>query len=264
MFLVANKSSKIFAMKHLLLSNAEDDGRGMLNDMAMRLNIVHPNIMSMVQYEDGENHITFVTEYIRYSLLDVFLSEDYEGPSLNEENKLIYAFQAIAGVAAIHKRNVVHHGIQPKNLRLTDGGVLKIGSMRTCQPDMSPVRWNVVDGMFARYAAPELLLEGATSLKSSDIWSLGIVIVDMWRHTSGGGRCGKHEPCFGAIERGKCDEKDEPSSWEELIGSNDPLLVDLVESMLQMKHKERIAARDALNHPVFDRVPDSIRNLCQL
>ena len=49
----------------------------------------------------------------------------------------------------------------------------------------------------------------------------------------------------------------ERTPWTEICKIQDPQAFDLLDKMLEMDHKFRITATDALNHPFFDEIRET-------
>jgi serine/threonine protein kinase len=53
-----------------------------------------------------------------------------------------------------------------------------------------------------------------------------------------------------------------PMDGERLLGTQDPLLINLVERLLTIDPRRRIIAKEALQHPYFDALSTTIKKLC--
>jgi TolB-like protein/Tfp pilus assembly protein PilF len=135
----------------------------------------HPHIITI--YEIGE------TADERLFLAMAF----YEGETLREritrgplpvEEAIGLAVQVAEGLAAAHRKGIVHRDVKPENLLVTADGVLKIldfglakvGGQAHTRPGVTPGT--------AAYMSPEQT-RGAPVDPRTDLWSLGVVIYEM-------------------------------------------------------------------------------------
>lgn len=90
-----------------------------------------------------------------------------------------YMHQLLCGVEYMHARNFVHRDLKPANLLMTRENVLKIadfGMVRRWTKG-APLTHRVVT---LRYRAPELILNESLSEPSLDMWSVGVIFLEMW------------------------------------------------------------------------------------
>src|SRR5215831_6436319 len=148
----------------------------------------HPNILTV--YEIGEDHS------IHY-----IVSELIEGETLREHLKrgpmqlseaVDVAIQVASALAAAHQAGIVHRDIKPENIMLRPDGYVKVldfGIAKLAEQELPTtmprdealllVETNLgaVLGT-VRYMSPEQTL-GAPVEKTTDIWSLGVVLYEM-------------------------------------------------------------------------------------
>lgn len=105
-----------------------------------------------------------------------------QGPPVEDLTRRIGA-DAASGLAALHRRSIVHRDVKPENLVLTPAGEVKIVDLGLARPfgalgmgSASPYG-NGIGGTVA-YAAPESLRGLPTSPKG-DLYSLGVVLYEV-------------------------------------------------------------------------------------
>ena len=148
----------------------------------------HPNILTV--YEIGEDHS------IHY-----IVSELIEGETLREHLKrgpmqlseaVDVAIQVASALAAAHQAGIVHRDIKPENIMLRPDGYVKVldfGIAKLAEQEI-PVTTPRDEALLlvetnlgavlgtVRYMSPEQAC-GAHVDKSTDIWSLGVVLYEM-------------------------------------------------------------------------------------
>src|SRR5436190_8999389 len=148
----------------------------------------HPNILTV--YEIGEDHST---HYIASELI--------EGETLRQRllrgrievgEAVDVAIQVASALAAAHEAGIVHRDINPGNIMLRQDGYVKVldfGIAKLAEQEapaampkdeaLSLVETNLGSIMgTVRYMSPEQAC-GAQVDKSTDIWSLGVVLYEM-------------------------------------------------------------------------------------
>src|SRR6266403_4614108 len=148
----------------------------------------HPNILTV--YEIGEDHST---NYIASELIEgETLRQRLErGPTLQCE-AIDAATQVASALVAAHNAGIVHRDIKPENIMLRPDGYVKVldfGIAKLAEQEV-PVTIPTDEALLlvetnlgsilgtVRYMSPEQA-RGAPVDKSTDIWSLGVVLYEM-------------------------------------------------------------------------------------
>ncbi len=139
----------------------------------------HPNVGTVYAIEEGEAGQLFIV--MAY----------YDGKTL--EKRLIplpvdeafsIGLQLARGLAHAHEAGVVHHDIKPANVMLTPRGLVKIldfGLARLKEPN-GLVEAGMTLGTM-EYASPEQV-RGQPTDQRTDLWSLGVMLYEMFTGTS--------------------------------------------------------------------------------
>ncbi len=149
----------------------------------------HPNILTI--YEIGEDHST---HYIASELIEgETLRQRLMRGRIEVGEAVDVAIQVVSALAAAHETGVVHRDIKPENIMLRPDGYVKVldfgiaklaesafaeatadgtGSMTLAETNLGSILGTV------RYMSPEQAC-GAPVDKSTDIWSLGVVLYEM-------------------------------------------------------------------------------------
>src|SRR5947199_5958139 len=149
----------------------------------------HPNILTI--YEIGEDHST---HYIASELIEgETLRQRLMRARMQLNEAIDVAIQVASALAAAHNAGIVHRDIKPENIMLRPDGYVKVldfgiaklaesafaeatadgaGSMTLAETNLGSILGTV------RYMSPEQAC-GAQVDKTTDIWSLGVVLYEM-------------------------------------------------------------------------------------
>ena len=180
--------------KYFILKTARDTSTEALAllkreyDLGCRLQ--HPYLVSTLSYEaDSPVGPAIVMEYVEGRTLREALAE-----KLSWKQRERFFGQLLEAVAAIHRVGIIHNDLKPENILLTavDGNVklLDFGLAETPAHFLTRSLGGTKD-----YASPELLA-GETVDARSDIWSLGIILKELFGHRYSGiaRKCCKKDP----------------------------------------------------------------------
>ncbi len=160
---------------------ATDDAKKRLLDVLKGVSgLGISEIAAIYDYGEDGGAVYFVTEYIEgltlRKLLDV--RKEMKQPFRGEEIESILTHLSRALITA-HNNGVVHGNLKPANIFVLPDGV-KITDMGISSA-LSPLDFTSIQhglGEVYKYIAPEVVIGGALS-KTSDIFSLGIIVYEM-------------------------------------------------------------------------------------
>jgi TolB-like protein/Tfp pilus assembly protein PilF len=148
----------------------------------------HPNILTV--YEIGEDHST---HYIASELIEgETLRQRLMRARMQLSEAVDLAIQVASAVAAAHETGIVHRDIKPENIMVRPDGYVKVldfGIAKLAEQEV-PVTTPRHEALLlvetnlgsilgtVRYMSPEQAC-GAQVDKSTDIWSLGVVLYEM-------------------------------------------------------------------------------------
>ena len=159
------------------------------------------------------------------------------------------AFGVMSGLDCIHAAGIIHRDLKPSNILITLEGVPKLcdfgmsmgPSTATTMRHYVVTRW---------YRPPELLLRQQVHDCGVDLWSVGCILVEMFTRRilfKGNNSNDQRERVLDFLRK---------STYQRqqllLATTAPPDCVDLVIKLLRYNACNRLAARAALNHPLFD------------
>lgn len=162
--------------------NFEDDPayleRFQLEEWAGR-RINSPHVIRTIEQQRPRRFLYYIMEYIEGKTLEQWM-QDQDKPDLTVIRNIVS--QAVSGLRAFHRMDMLHQDIKPGNIMITTDGLVKIvdfGSTKIAGiADIStPVERKELLGT-KHYTAPEYLLEQPGTTQS-DLFALGCVIYEM-------------------------------------------------------------------------------------
>lgn len=146
----------------------------------------HPHLTPCLFFRTIEDRLAIFSEYVSGGSLKSWIRD---GRIDSIETVLDVAIQIAWGLHAAHSVGVVHQDVKPANILLTDEGIVRLtdfGLSRAClaggidstnldAPDSTMISSR---GMTIAYCSPEQAA-GAPLTASTDIWSLGVSILEM-------------------------------------------------------------------------------------
>ena len=197
----------------------------------------HENVLKIFDVGEADGKHYLVLELLKgKDLLRVL--EEAEGGRLEVDDALDYVRQAAAGLAAAHRKNLVHRDIKPQNLVLEPDGSVKIVDFGLAAE---------AEGAYAggkigtpHYMSPEQC-RGEAAVTASDIYSLGITLFHLLvGHPPYAGRHSTEE----IIEEHLKPHRLEP---EKLVKGLPRKVGDLVRRMTRHDPTTRPSAKDVLD-----------------
>ena len=140
--------------------------------------IDHEHVVRALDYAAGGDVGYLAMEYLGGGTL-----RDAMRAGLNEAQALSILLQAASGLAAVHRRAIVHCDIKPENCLFRAGGELVLADFGLALP-LAHAHAHAVAGRGSLgtpcYAAPEQT-QGGVPTPACDIYSLGVVFYEMLR-----------------------------------------------------------------------------------
>ncbi len=158
------------------LNASVKDTERIIKEARIASSLDHPNIAAIYGIDETPDGRIFIVMayYAGHTLAErIHLHGDIPIPEI-----LDITAQIAKGLAEAHRHHIVHRDIKPANIMLTENGVVKIVDFGLAH--VAEVTATLTHGTYgtANYMSPEQSL-GNPIDQRSDIWSLGVVLVEM-------------------------------------------------------------------------------------
>ncbi len=171
----------LVAIKVPATDHAEDAMRmqSLLLEEWVARRVSHPHVLKAAPVRGARRHAYAVSEYADGQPLDSWM-HDHPAPDLAVVRSL--AKQIASGLLALHRREMIHRDLRPRNIIVDNDGTAKIIDFGSVQvAGLDELALPAEDSAFAgtmQYSAPELYL-GQPATAASDIYSLGVIVYQM-------------------------------------------------------------------------------------
>ncbi len=184
----ASKRGKYFIVK-TTKDNSERQRQMLSREYELSKGCSHPHIVNTITLESdlavGEG---IVMEYIEGRTLQQFLDEK---PSKSELNRVFG--ELLSAIDYIHKRGIVHNDLKPSNILITyTDNSLKLIDFGLADSDAEFVMQRL--GCTSQYASPELIAREKSIDARSDIYSIGVIMSEMFGNSHIARRCMSDDP----------------------------------------------------------------------
>jgi cyclin-dependent kinase 1 len=265
------KTNEIVALKRIRLE-VEDEGipSTALREISILRELDHINIVDLKDciQEDGRLYLVF--EFLEKDLKKYMEScNGLLGSNLVKS----YLFQCCRGLAVCHARGIMHRDLKPQNLLVTRDGRLKLADFGLARSFSPPIRQLTHEVVTLWYRPPEILLGCHSYAPPMDIWAIGTIFVELVTKRPlfpGDSEIDQLYKIFRQL--GTPNEQVWPgvstlTDWNpgfpiwyktpfgQTVRDNlDANGLELLEHLLAYDPKDRISAKDTLNHPYFDEI----------
>ena len=156
--------------------------QALTKEFEIGLQLEHPNIFHTIGMEEVENlGTTIVMEYIDGDTLQYLIDQQL----LTAEMAHKIAHELMDALEYMHNKQMIHRDLKPANIMVTHNGKnVKLIDFGLSDSDSFTIL--KLPAGTSGYIAPEQLLPGAKSDPQADIYSLGMVLLDMAKATTTG------------------------------------------------------------------------------
>ncbi|PGH17128.1 CMGC/CDK/CDK5 protein kinase [Helicocarpus griseus UAMH5409] len=262
------QTGEMVALKEIHLDSEEGTPSTAIREISLMKELKHENIVALHDVIHTENKLMLVFEYMDKDLKRYMDSRGDRG-QLDYVTIKSFMFQLLRGIAFCHDNRVLHRDLKPQNLLINTKGQLKLGDFGLARAFGIPVNTFSNEVVTLWYRAPDVLLGSRTYNTSIDIWSAGCIMAEMYSGRPlfpGTTNEDQLQKIFRLM--GTPSERSWPgiSNFPEykpnfpvyatqdlrmILPQIDPLGLDLLTRMLQLRPEMRISANDALRHRWF-------------
>ena len=275
------KGQEIYALKKIRLQ-AEEEGipSTAIREISLLKELNHINIVKLHDVLHNPKKLTLVFEYVEQDLKKLIDSTNGQGLEIRLLKSLLY--QLFKGIDHIHKHKILHRDLKPQNLLISKDNILKIADFGLARGYGIPVKNYTHEVVTLWYRPPDVLLGNKNYGTTVDIWSIGCIFAEMssskalFNGSSEQDQLKKIFQIRGTPTDTYCSSFKELPEWAsnesnfEVVPEQDiknyvPNLdkegIDLLLKCLQLEPEKRITAEAALNHPFFDDILSTMKQI---
>jgi len=261
------ESGDLVALKKILLDH-EDEGvpSTAIREISLLKELKHPNIVYLRDVVYGDNRL-----YLAFEFVDMDLKKFIDtNPDMSPAVVKSFMYQLLLGIDFCHSHRVLHRDLKPQNLLIDKQKTLKLADFGLARAFGVPIRTYTHEVVTLWYRAPEVLLGARQYSTPIDIWSVGCIFAELVTRKPlfpGDSEIDELYRIFRLL--GTPNEDVWPGvtslpdykptfpqwagkSLERTVNGMDAKGLDLLKSMLKYEPKQRISAKQALEHPYFD------------
>lgn len=143
----------------------------------------HPSIVGVRDFfpSEGEDKYFLVTEDVPGQALRVHIEKPALALTLDQKNTI--AADLLTALAHLQTHKVVHRNISPSNILIGTDGHVRLTGFDFARPGTDHSRTiaqEIVDDLEPKYMAPEIHGEPAAATPASDIFSVGLVLYELF------------------------------------------------------------------------------------
>ena len=185
---LAFKVGKRFLIK-TTKDNTEQQSKMLYREYQLSIGCDHPHLVHIYTIEEGLPFgAGLVMEYIEGRTLKEYLAEK---PSKKERERIFS--ELLSAVGYLHKRGIIHNDLKPENILITHAdNTLKLIDFGLADSDAEYAMRTL--GCTPRYASPELQARAGAIDARSDIFSVGVLMQEIFGSSSISARCTKANP----------------------------------------------------------------------
>ena len=218
------------------------------NEIDILKTLSHPNIVKIYEFFDTALYYYLVTEYCKKGELFAYITNVY-----NERQLSILFYQVFSGLCYLHEKKILHRDLKLENLMISEIEKdivtgeeyfwIKIIDFGTAKIFHKNKTEKAIIGS-SYYIAPEVLKQKYN--EKCDTWSVGVILyMTLVGVAPFDGKT--DDEILRRIKIGKYNKHD------ERYVKHSEEVKDLVSRLLEKNIEKRLSAKEALNHPWFEK-----------
>eukprot|EP00003_Mantamonas_plastica_P002783 TRINITY_DN1218_c0_g1_i3.p2 TRINITY_DN1218_c0_g1~~TRINITY_DN1218_c0_g1_i3.p2 ORF type:complete len:303 (-),score=111.52 TRINITY_DN1218_c0_g1_i3:210-1118(-) len=267
---VENKlNGDIYAMKKIRLESSDEGVPSTaIREISLLKELQHSTIVNLLEVLHNDSKLYLIFEFCEMDLRARMLSTKMDKMGSALVKKFLY--QLLLGQAYTHCRGIMHRDLKPQNLLIDKEENLKIADFGLGRAFSIPIRPLTHEVVTLWYRAPEILLGSQLYSLPVDMWSIGCIFAEMAMNGQplfpGDSEIDQLYKVFNIL--GTPTEEEFPGieqlpyykptfpKWNkkelsDVVTTLDEDGLDLLQAMLFYDPKERITAKEALEHDYF-------------
>ena len=224
------------------------DEQEIKNEIDIMTKLSHPNIVRIYEFYISNSHYYIITEFCEEGELFNYIKVRF-----NERQLAVLFYQIFSGLCYLHENKIIHRDIKLENImvskkekdyqtgeelfwiKIIDFGTAKIFEKNKKERE-------IVGSSY--YIAPEVLNKNYN--EKCDTWSVGVILyMTLVGKAPFDGR--DDDEIILKINKVNYNNK------EPKLICHSPEVQDLVKGLLEKNVEKRLSAREALNHPWFEK-----------
>ncbi|CAG2163089.1 unnamed protein product [Oppiella nova] len=214
----------------------------LFNEVVIMRDYHHPNIVEMYDSFLVDDELWVVMEFLEGGALTDIVTHS----RMDEEQIATVCKQCLKALSFLHSQGVIHRDIKSDSILLASDGRVKLSDFGFCAQVSTelPKRKSLVGTPY--WMAPEVVISRLPYGPEVDIWSLGIMVIEM----CDGEPPFFNEPPLQAMRR----IRDMPPPKLKNVHKVSPRLQAFLEKMLVRDPTQRSTALELLQHPFLRQV----------
>lgn len=181
------ETGELFAMKQVRITQETGNKQvrkaveSLMHEIELMQDLNHPNIVRYLGSERKEDTLNIFMEFVSGGSIASMLQKFSCFP---EKVVVNFTKQILEGLRYLHERRIIHRDLKGGNILLTVEGVVKLadfGASKKLQDIRTFTDNNAAGTMTGTpyWMAPEVIRGNMNYGRKADIWSLGIVVIEM-------------------------------------------------------------------------------------
>lgn len=275
------------ALKEIRLDLEEGAPCTAIREISLLRELKHGNIVTLHDIIHTNKTITLVFEYLDWDLKHYMEQSLGAGKTraMDLNDVRIFLFQVLRGLAYCHDRRILHRDLKPQNLLINRKGELKLADFGLARAKSLPTKTYSNEVVTLWYRPPDVLLGSIEYTMAIDMWGVGCIYAEMVtgrplfpgqepndqlerifkvlgtpNDTNWPGILNEQSPeSKQFLSRNK--KKHPGESWTTKAPRLDQNGRELLQGLLKYHNSQRISARGAMRHAVFEPLGPNVHIL---